>query len=182
MKADTLAERSVPRRTLLQGSLAFGGLFLLGCAPANSNESSSGSGAAQPKTAATNRAMTVYRDPSCGCCKSWAEQARQAGFQVTLRDDPDMAAVKQRLGVPTELASCHTAVVNGVVIEGHVPFKHIDRLLGERPSDIKGIAVPGMPRGSPGMEMPDGSTDPFEVIAFDGAGNRTVFQESIRRN
>src|SRR3546814_3037834 len=85
--------------------------------------------------------MTVYRDPSCGCCEAWAKIAEDAGYQVTLLDDNNMTAVKQRLGVPAELASCHTAVVGDYVIEGHVPLEEVDRLLRERPSDIAGIAV-----------------------------------------
>src|SRR3546814_9191190 len=106
--------------------------------------------------------MTVCRDPSCGCCEAWAKSAEDAGYQVTLLDDNNMTAVKQRLGVPAELASCHTAVVGDYVIEGHVPLEEVDRLLRERPSDIAGIAVPGMPLGSPGMEVPDGTKEPFK--------------------
>lgn len=114
--------------------------------------------------------MTVYRDPSCGCCEAWAGIARKAGFAVTVVDRPDMAAVKRQYGVPDALRSCHTAVVAGYAIEGHVPLAHVERLLATRPANLRGIAVAGMPRGSPGMEMPDGSADPFEVIAFDEAG------------
>lgn len=120
--------------------------------------------------------MTVYRDPSCGCCEAWARIAENDGYQVSLLDDNNMSAVKQRLGVPTELASCHTAVVDDYVIEGHVPLDQVDRLLRERPSDIRGIAVPGMPIGSPGMEAPDGRTEPFQVIAFDAKGETSIYK------
>ena len=120
--------------------------------------------------------MTVYRDPSCGCCEAWAKVAEDAGYQVTLLDDNNMTAVKQRLGVPAELASCHTVVVGDYVIEGHVPLEEVDRLLRERPSDIAGIAVPGMPLGSPGMEVPDGTKEPFQVIAFDAAGRTSIYK------
>jgi hypothetical protein len=93
-----------------------------------------------------------------------------------VHDDQDMMEVKQRVGVPEELASCHTALVGGFVIEGHVPMEEVARLLRERPAGIKGIAVPGMPIGSPGMEAPDGAKQPFQVIAFDAAGKRSVFR------
>ncbi|HEX8215294.1 MAG TPA: DUF411 domain-containing protein [Allosphingosinicella sp.] len=120
--------------------------------------------------------MTVFRDPSCGCCETWAQIARQAGYAVDLRDDQDMSGVKRRLGVPEELASCHTAEVGGYVVEGHVPLEDVARLLRERPKAIKGIAVAGMPLGSPGMEVPDGTKQPFQVIAFFDDGRTSVFQ------
>jgi hypothetical protein len=120
-------------------------------------------------------AMTVYRDPGCGCCGQWAELATAAGYQVALVNQPEMAALKQRLGVPLALASCHTAEIAGFVLEGHVPFEHARRLLSERPAGIRGLAVPGMPVGSPGMESADGSQEPFQVIAFDAAGRTSVF-------
>ena len=119
--------------------------------------------------------MIVYRDPSCGCCEAWAQLARQAGFGARVIDEPDMPAIKRRLGVPEALASCHTAVVDDFVLEGHVPFAQIERLLRTRPPGVKGIGVPGMPAGSPGMEMPDGRRDEFDVLAFDGAGRTFVF-------
>jgi hypothetical protein len=170
------AAHMTQRRSLLLGGLASGSLFLLGCAPSGSNEPSGADGPTiAPKNASSASAMTVYRDPSCGCCESWARLAEQAGYRVTLLSDADMAAVKQRLDVPAELASCHTAVIGGLVIEGHVPFEHVARLVRDKPAGINGIAVPGMPRGSPGMETPDGSTDPFKVIAFDAAGKQTLF-------
>ena len=91
-------------------------------------------------------------------------------------DHPDMPAVKRHHGVPEALASCHTAMVGGYAVEGHVPLADVARLLKERPAGIRGIAVPGMPRGSPGMEMPDGAKDSFQVMAFDAAGKTTTFR------
>lgn len=132
-------------------------------------------GARDDAAAATPMAMTVYRDPSCGCCESWAAIARQAGFAVTVIDDADMPARKKALGVPAALASCHTAQVAGLVIEGHVPLAHVEQLIARGEGDLVGLAVPGMPRGSPGMEMPDGSKDPFDVIGFDRNGATRVF-------
>ena len=120
--------------------------------------------------------MIVYKDPQCGCCDAWAQIARANGYAVTIRNSADMAAVKARYGVPGQLASCHTAVVGGYAIEGHVPLRHVARLLATRPRNIRGIAVPGMPRGSPGMEMPDGTKDAFDVLAFDTAGRITQFR------
>lgn len=119
--------------------------------------------------------MTVYRDPGCGCCEKWAALARDAGYRVELVDSADMPAIKRKYGVPAELQSCHTAVVADYAIEGHVPFEEVKRLLARRPAGIKGIAVAGMPLGAPGMEVPDGTRQPFQVMAFDAAGKISAF-------
>lgn len=156
------------RRSLLGLFAAAGGAVLAGCG-------SSPVDAPKRAAAAESEAFVVYRDPECGCCEAWAGIAREAGYKVTVENRADMAAVKERLGVPPDLASCHTALVGGYAIEGHVPMAHVARLLRDKPEDIKGIAVPGMPRGSPGMEMPDGSRDSFEVMAFDREGRISVF-------
>lgn len=116
------------------------------------------------------REMTIYRDPGCGCCLVWAAHARRAGFRTRVIDAPDMMAVKRRLGVPAALASCHTAVVSGLVVEGHVPLDRVERLLRNRPAGVRGVAVPGMPIGSPGMESPDGRRQAFQVFTFDTSG------------
>lgn len=118
------------------------------------------------------REMVVYRSPTCGCCIRWVDHLREAGFRVRVEDRRDLAPVKAELGVPADLASCHTARIGGYVIEGHVPAEDVRRLLAERP-DVKGLAVPGMPVGSPGMEGPD--PEPYDVVAFDGEGGREVF-------
>jgi hypothetical protein len=119
--------------------------------------------------------VTSYRSPTCGCCGNWVEHMREAGFQVDDQVTEDMEAVKQELGVPTELASCHTAVVNGYVIEGHIPAKDVQLLLAEQP-DVEGIAVPGMPIGSPGMESGN-IVQPYTVYTFTEVGEAGVFQE-----
>lgn len=120
--------------------------------------------------------IMVHKDPNCGCCTAWADRMESTGdFTVTLINSEDMAAVKARLRVPLELASCHTTEAAGYVIEGHVPAADISRLLREKPSDIIGLAVPGMPAGSPGMETPDGRRDAYEVIAFTTGGRQSVF-------
>lgn len=120
--------------------------------------------------------MSVSRDAGCGCCHGWTTLMQRSGrFETTLHDVADMPALKQRLGVPGDLVSCHTAEVDGYVIEGHVPAQDIVRLLNERPSGVRGLAVAGMPRGSPGMEQPGGAIDPFVVFAFRSGGARTLF-------
>lgn len=126
--------------------------------------------------AAQPRAMTIYRDPGCGCCLAWAAHARRAGFSTRIVDTADMASVKRRLGVPSSLASCHTAVVNGLVVEGHVPLDRVTRLLDRRLANVRGVAVPGMPAGSPGMEVPGGGRPSFQVFTFDAAGRHSVLR------
>lgn len=116
--------------------------------------------------------ITVYRDPACGCCHQWATYLETEGFHVIDRVRNDMEVVKQQYGVPADLASCHTAIVEGYVIEGHVPAADIRRLVAEKPN-VKGIAVPGMPVGSPGMELGD-RQDAFLVVAF-GPDGQTTF-------
>ena len=108
----------------------------------------------------------VYRDPSCGCCGGWVDHIKQSGYAVAVEERTDLDPIKQRLGVPAELWACHTATVAGYAVEGHVPAHALARLLAERPA-LKGIAVPGMPIGSPGMEA-GGREDQYEVIGFDG--------------
>jgi hypothetical protein len=130
---------------------------------------------AGPAFAAIKPAMVTWHDPGCGCCTKWVEAMQRAGFGVTLRKTTDMAAIKKRLKVPDALASCHTTVVGGLVVEGHVPAEAITRLLARRPKGVIGLSAPGMPRGSPGMEMPDGSRDPLNLTLFDAAGRTRPF-------
>ncbi len=122
-------------------------------------------------TLAQSQAILVYRDPSCGCCGGWTDHLKQAGYVVTVEERADLDPIKRQLGVPAELWACHTAAIAGYAVEGHVPAHALARLLGERPS-LKGIAVPGMPIGSPGME--GGREEVYEVIGFDGS-NRVSF-------
>ncbi len=121
-------------------------------------------------------ALAVSRDAGCGCCLEWVARMRSTGrFRISVADEVDMAVLKQRLGVPIDLASCHTGVVEALVIEGHVPAEDVLRLLSERPRGVTGIAVPGMPIGSPGMEIAGRGRDAFTVFAFRRDGARTVF-------
>lgn len=109
--------------------------------------------------------VTVYKSETCGCCNDWVDHLKEAGFEVTAMNRDDMNSVKSQLGVPVQLASCHTAVVGKYVVEGHVPAASIRRLLDED-ANIRGLAVPGMPTGSPGMEVPGRPADRYDVIAF----------------
>ena len=117
-------------------------------------------------------AMAVYRDPSCGCCGAWISYVRAHGYDVTVHEDQPMNAVKVREGVPAALASCHTAKIGSYVIEGHVPVEDIRRLLAERP-DARGLTVPGMPMGSPGMEM--GEPERYDVLLIERDGSTRVY-------
>ena len=116
--------------------------------------------------------VTVFKDPNCGCCKSWVEHLRKHGFDVAVRDTADLSGAKRTGRVPERLHSCHTAFVNGYVVEGHVPAADIQRMLREHPK-IAGLAVPGMPAGSPGMEV--GRVDRYDVVAFTRDGATRVF-------
>ncbi|MFK8328595.1 DUF411 domain-containing protein [Pseudomonas sp. BJa5] len=115
--------------------------------------------------------IDVYRDPNCGCCKEWISHLRDNGFTVNDHVEPNMSAVKQRLGVAPRLASCHTGVIDGKFVEGHVPAEQV-KLLAKR-DDLRGLAVPGMPMGSPGMEMGD-HKDAYEVIGLTRDGRDEV--------
>lgn len=175
-----MRSQHLTRRSVLVGLSAVSSFPLIGCGGTETAATEN----AQTPTAAPSAApqlasMTVYRDPSCGCCEAWAEIARKAGYQVKLIDHPDMPAIKRQHGVPDELLSCHTTVVGGYAVEGHVPLEDVNRLVAERPQ-LKGIAVAGMPLGSPGMEVPDGTREPFQVMAFDAAGRITPFRTAAQ--
>ena len=118
--------------------------------------------------------ITVYKSPTCGCCSKWEDHLRKAGFEVSSRVVDDVDKVKGENGVPTSLHSCHTAVVGGYVVEGHVPADAIQKLLREAPRGVNGIAVPGMPIGSPGMEGPN--PESYQVLSF-GEGGEKVFAQ-----
>ena|SRR6516164_11329973 len=118
--------------------------------------------------------VTVYKSPTCGCCSKWIEHMRANGFVVASYDVEDIAAIKSKHGVPAQAASCHTALVDGYVVEGHVPADVVKRMLRERPK-VSGIATPGMPMGSPGMEVPSGTKEAYAILAFDASGKQTVF-------
>lgn len=113
--------------------------------------------------------ITVHKDPNCGCCTGWVQHLRDAGFAVQVEETADLDAVRSRLGIPSDLVACHTAEVGGYLVEGHVPAAAVRRLLWERPV-ARGLAVPGMPVGSPGME--GGKPQPYAVVLFSVDGQR----------
>ena len=119
--------------------------------------------------------IVVYKNPECGCCTKWVKYLQDNNYNVTIEHTRDVLAVKKRLGVPEKLAACHTAVIDGYVVEGHITHRDIKRLLLFRP-DIKGIAVPGMPVGTPGMESGN-TVQPYNVMSFDEQGTVEVFVE-----
>lgn len=118
--------------------------------------------------------VVVSKSPTCGCCEQWVEHMRAAGFTLEVHNMANMNPVKERVGVPPGKGSCHTAEVAGYFIEGHVPAEDVQRLLAERPA-ARGLAVPGMPMGSPGMETPDGRAQPYEVLLIAHDGSATVY-------
>ncbi len=119
--------------------------------------------------------IVMHRDPGCGCCEKWAQQVRAAfGREVRIVDDRQRGAVQRKVGLPANLASCHTALIDGLAFEGHVPVADMKRLLAVKPKGVKGLAVAGMPLGSSGMEAPGYPSDHYNVIAF-GPSRTYVF-------
>lgn len=151
------------------GLCLLAGLLLPGHAPAQ-NRAPATTSAAGPQQARPLPLMTVHRHPSCGCCGGWVEHMRAAGFSVQVNNVQDVMAPKRRLGVPNNQASCHTTEVGGYVVEGHVPASDILKLLRDKPR-ARGLVLPGMPLGSPGMEVPDGSAQAYTVqlLGLDGS-------------
>jgi hypothetical protein len=118
--------------------------------------------------------MTVYQGPQCGCCGLWIEHMKEFGFEAEVHYRNDLGEVKQAFGIRPELSSCHTAIVNGYIVEGHVPGDVVRRFLAEAPS-ARGLTVPGMPTGSPGMEVPGGRVDDYSVYLFTASGDVQIY-------
>jgi hypothetical protein len=128
-----------------------------------------------PATALAANSIAMHRDPGCGCCEKWAAQVRQQfGRNVQIIDDAHRDVLQRKMGVPADLSSCHTAIINGMAFEGHIPIADMKRALAQHPKGVRGLAVAGMPLGSPGMEMPGMKAQAYEVVAF-GVGGRRVF-------
>lgn len=146
----------------------------IGAAALTVTACSGSSSARAEQVVASNDTVVVYKTPTCGCCNAWVDHVRESGFPVVTHDLNDLTDIKRDLGVPAGRISCHTATVRGYTIEGHVPADLIRRMLDEKPA-IRGLAVPGMPMGSPGMEGV--IKQDYEVLAFDSAGAVTVYAE-----
>ena len=131
--------------------------------------------------AANAPTITVYKTPTCGCCHDWVAHLQKNGFEVVAHDVPDTSPYRKKFGVPNELASCHTGVIDGYALEGHVPAADIKRLLAEKPK-ARGLSVPGMVVGSPGMETEGTRRDPFDVVLFDDGGGRKVYKHYSARS
>jgi len=128
----------------------------------------------QVSAATAPLSIVVHKDPSCGCCDAWVDHLKSAGFKTEIKESADIGALKKRLDVPDDLSSCHTGVINGYVIEGHVPAADVRRLIASG-SKAKGLAVPGMPVNSPGMEVPGEANERYTVWLFQADGKRTAF-------
>lgn len=166
--------RIVSRISKLLGFAVIAG-SLGACAPEAASETpSAGADASFASTISDAPAVMVYKSPTCGCCGDWVEHMRSAGFEVLVEDTDELPRIKGELGVPLQLQSCHTATIGDHVFEGHVPADAIARFLALG-SDEKGLAVPGMPVGSPGMEMGD-RQDPYDIVTFDENGSTGVFE------
>jgi hypothetical protein len=151
----------------LQTVLALAFILIVATAPAQAADTAKLSAGNLPP-------VTVWRNPGCSCCGKWVKHLRSAGFTVTMTESDKMSAIKRREGVPGNLEACHTAKVGGYTVEGHVPAADIVRLLKERPT-AKGLAVAGMPMGSPGMEVRSGRKERFDVILFGDKGTSRTF-------
>ena len=135
-------------------------------------------GTAQAQTRGS-RALAVYKSPTCACCEGWISHMRQAGFTVAVHVTSDVRAFRLGRGMPDALGSCHTGVIDGYLVEGHVPAADVIRLLAERPEAL-GLTAPGMPLGSPGMETPDGRKQPFDTLLVLRSGQTRVFARHNR--
>lgn len=124
--------------------------------------------------------IEVYKSATCGCCEQWVDHLRANGFKVRTQNVPNTAAYRTKLGVPASLGSCHTGTIGGYVLEGHVPAADIKRLLAEKPK-ATGLAVPGMPMGSPGMEVSGEPADAYDVLLFQADGKSTVYRHYVAK-
>lgn len=159
------------RRDFLRTALGATALLAIGTRVAGGQQGAAPRGA----QGAALPPMTVYKSASCGCCKGWVEHAKQHGFTVRTVDTEDLASVKREMGIPARLQSCHTVVIGSYVLEGHVPAADVKRLLAQKPK-VRGLAVPGMPVGSPGMEQGSPANyDRYEVLTFTADGATAVW-------
>jgi hypothetical protein len=168
-------------------TLALAGILTIGLTACggSADAESADDAAPQPVTTAdyteaknvSAETLVVYKTAACECCAKWVDHMQEAGFEVDVHEvsQEEMSRVKEGNGIGRDLASCHTAQIAGYLVEGHVPAEDLKRLLMEKPDGVKGIAVPGMPIGSPGMEIEGKPADEYEVVTFDEAGEQTVY-------
>ncbi len=152
------------RRRLLRD--AFAGLALAAGLPALLRAQTPA-----PKKAAKPN-LVVYKDAQCGCCQSWVEHMKQNGYPATVTN-ADMSVIKREHKIPAALGSCHTTLVGGYIIEGHVPASDVEKLLAQKPAKVRGLTIPGMPKSAPGMDLTP--FEPYTVLSFDAAGRTTIF-------
>ena len=163
-------------KLLRLGAAAIAVLALAACDTGNTNtESTSAQHSHTESLTAGAKKVVMYKSPGCECCSKWAEHLKGAGFTVIEHKRDDMDAIKAEHGVTEKLASCHTAIVGGYVIEGHVPAADVERLLKEHPTNIVGLTAPGMPMKSPGMQSVGQQPKGYDVLAFDKDGKSSVF-------
>lgn len=165
------------------------GFFLVGCTSVTEKSSTNSDkqerqSEVSPNSAEINqnkvpdingKEITVYKSPTCGCCTGWESHLSKAGFKVTSKPTENMTEIRNQFGVPDKMKSCHTAVVDGYIIEGHVPADDVKKLLETRPTDVTGLAAPGMPQNSPGMQPEGAKPSGYDVLSFDRQGNSKVF-------
>jgi hypothetical protein len=149
-------------RTLVSASAFVALMTLNGCTPGS------------PVGKSKSPTLIVHKSATCGCCKEWVKHMERAGFAVETRDVDNLGPIKERVGIPPAMGSCHTAEVGGYFVEGHVPASDVERLLAQRPK-ARGLTVPGMPIGSPGMEVPSGESQAYDVYLVADDGTTSVF-------
>jgi len=163
-------------KAIIFGVWILSGILLGACDAANNAaQTDVKSPAVEADKAQQTREVVMYKSPNCECCDGWAEHLRKAGFTVKVNKRDDMNAIKTEYGVPEKLASCHTALIDGYVIEGHVPAADVERLLKERPN-VVGLTAPGMPMKSPGMQMVGAAPRNYDVLSFTKGGQTKVFK------
>lgn len=167
---------------VLVGTVLLGGIAWLGFSRSSAPEADAvvatapAGGAVTASVDPTLPAVKVFKSPTCGCCTDWVTHLREAGFAVEVVDTDELGAIKTALGIPPQMGSCHTAEIGDYVVEGHVPADDIKSLLAEAPEGVRGLAVPGMPVGSPGMEVPGRAADPYDVVALEDGGSTSVYR------
>lgn len=163
------------RRILLTANLLLLTVGVAACDPrSNADINASRSAVAESAEAAEWPTLVVHKNESCSCCAGWVEHMKRSGFKVEVRNEDNLGPIKESVGIPVAMGSCHTAQIGRYFVEGHVPAEDVKRFLAEQP-DAKGLTVPGMPAGSPGMELPSGKVQPYDVYIVAKDGTTSVY-------